>query len=189
MIKVDGHLITLEAFNRTRSNGTLSKNLRRKQNKRIRDRREKSKARGILIRGEPVMVPKTNRPFCVFGEHGDVEVPPVSMGGEIAIYVLTDPRDNTVRYVGKSNDPARRLAEHVSSDLPWLVDLKASGLAPVMRIMDRASVDEWERAEQYWITFYSTRGRLLNTEVGGRGYAHAYYKRVKWAKRKLYGKR
>lgn len=189
MIKVNGQLVTLEAFKRSHTNGTLSKNQRRKQNKRIRERAEKSKARGILIRGAPVTVPKSNRPFCVFGAQGDVELPAASMGGEIAIYVLTDPRDNTVRYVGKSNDPARRLTEHEASNLPWLAELRNAGLAPVMRIMDRASLEEWERAEQYWIAFYSRHGKLLNTEVGGRGYAHAYYKRVKWAKRKLYGKR
>ena len=189
MLKVNGQLVTMKAFKSAMVNGKLSKNQRRKQNKRIRERAEKSKARGILIRGAPVMVPKSNRPFCVFGANGDVELPAASMGGEIAIYVLTDPRDNTVRYVGKSNDPERRMSEHVASSMPWVVELRSAGLAPVMHIVDRASLEEWERAEQYWIAFYSRHGRLLNTEVGGHGYAHAYYKRVKWAKRKLRGKR
>lgn len=185
MLKVSGRLVTLEQFKSSARPRALTKNQRRKQNRRIHDRAEKSKARGILIRGAPVMVPKGNRPFCVFGANGDVELPAASMGGEIAIYVLTDPRDNTVRYVGKSNDPARRLTEHTASNLPWIVELRSAGLAPVMRVMDRASLEEWERAEQYWIAFYSRNGKLLNTEVGGRGYAHAYYKRVKWARKRL----
>jgi hypothetical protein len=188
MIKINGQLVTLADFKKFRANGKLSKNQLKKQRRRIQRRAELSKARGVLMRDAPAMVAKSSRPFCVFGEHGDVELPDSSMGGEIAIYVLTDPRDNTVRYVGKSNDPERRLTEHAKSSTPWMVELRAAGLSPVMRIVDRASLQEWERAEQYWIAFYSRHGRLLNTEVGGRGYAHAYYKRVKWAKRKLYGK-
>lgn len=188
MIKVNGQLVTLADFKSSHTNGKLSKNQLKKQRKRIRDRAEKSKARGILIRDAPATVPKSSRPFCVFGTNGDAELPKSSMGGEIAIYALTDPRDNTVRYVGKSNDPKRRLSEHIASNLPWIVELKTAGLAPMMRILDRAGFDEWDRAEQYWIAFYSRHGRLLNTEVGGRGYIHAHRKRVKWAKRKLYGK-
>lgn len=185
MLKVNGQLVTLADFKSFRANGKLSKNQRKNQRKRIRDRAEKAKARGILIRDAPATVPKSNRPFCVFGANGDSELPASSMGGEIAIYALTDPRDNTVRYVGKSNDPARRLSEHVASSMPWIAELRNLGLAPSMRIVDRASLEEWERAEQYWIAFYSRHGRLLNTEVGGRGYIHAHRKRVKWAKRKL----
>jgi predicted GIY-YIG superfamily endonuclease len=185
MIKIGGQLVTLSDFKRFRSNGALSKNQLKKQRRRIRERAEKSKARGILLRDAPATVPKSDRPFCVFGQHGDAELPAASMGGEIAIYVLIDPRDNTVRYVGKSNDPERRLAEHASSSMPWAVELRSLGLSMVMRIVDRASLQEWERAEQYWIAFYSRHGRILNTEVGGRGYANAYYKRVRWARRKL----
>jgi predicted GIY-YIG superfamily endonuclease len=113
------------------------------------------------------------------------------MGGEHAIYALIDPRDMTVRYVGKTTDPKRRLAEHTANKMsardvrPWLQELLDAGLAPVMEILDRASASEWERAEQYWIGFYVQRGRLLNVEVGGRGYLHAYRKRVRWAKQRL----
>lgn len=191
MLKVSGRLMTLESFKRKQERPKLTKKQRKRLHQRTKERRRTSKARGILAKLPPVTLERTSRPFCVFGANGDCAAPAVSLGGEHSIYALIDPRDMTVRYVGKSTDPKRRLAEHTANKMsardvgPWLQELRDAGLAPIMEILDRASAIEWERAEQYWIGFYSQRGCLLNTEVGGRGYLHAYRKRVRWAKRQL----
>jgi hypothetical protein len=189
MLKIGGRLVTFAQFKSTGPDRKLTK----KQRARQQERRQKSKARGILLRPPPVTVPKSDLPFCVFGANGDCAAPAISMGGEHHIYALIDPRDQTVRYIGKTTDPTRRLYEHTTNKSsarevkPWIAELIAAGLAPTMEVLDRASLEEWERAEQYWIGFYSLRGRLLNTEVGGRGYVYKYHKRMRWAKRRLLG--
>lgn len=133
-------------------------------------RRRRRKPRVAVVR-------RSRRPFCVFGANGDAAVG-VSLGGEHAIYVLIDPRDGTVRYVGKSVDPAARLVGHAANHggsrqkRAWIADMRRAGVEPRMEIVDWASSSEWERAEQWWVQFYSSRGSLYNVEVGGRGYLH-----------------
>jgi hypothetical protein len=94
------------------------------------------------------------------------------------IYVLIDPRTGEVRYVGKSNDPIRRLQGHLQSaraDKPWGVcrwirDLAAVGLTPGVVVIDQVSADEWEPAEVEWIAHFRSAGaRLTNTAPGGLG--------------------
>lgn len=93
------------------------------------------------------------------------------------VYILIDPRDATVRYVGKSYDPQKRLKQHLKcgwSDYnpqkaQWIQDLKIAGLEPILKILE--SFDNYwgvDEAEKKWIKFYVTRNvALLNLAAGG----------------------
>ena len=92
--------------------------------------------------------------------------------GWCAIYALHDPRNGDVRYVGKSTNPKRRLADHLYASKTaactplhfWIQDLSALGLAPEQRIilwaLDAHS-DDLEAEE------ISRTGGLLNRAPGG----------------------
>lgn len=115
--------------------------------------------------------------FAAFGANGEAPYADSPFGGDFYIYALVDPDDNTVRYVGQTTCPASRLISHMTSGEgtggkpkgEWISSLKMSGKVPRMEILTRASLHEWERAEQYWIAFYLRFGRLYNISPGGVG--------------------
>jgi hypothetical protein len=62
----------------------------------------------------------------------------------IYIYILIDPRDLCVRYVGKTNNPKERMRAHISPHVYmrhnnlkciWTKELKGMGLKPIMQIL------------------------------------------------------
>lgn len=89
------------------------------------------------------------------------------------IYSLSDPETGEIRYIGKANDPKKRLESHVwpgkSAKTPvaqWCKSLRARGLRPIMRALEE--VEDWEAAEKRWIAQYRSGGaRLLNLSAGG----------------------
>lgn len=91
------------------------------------------------------------------------------------IYELIDPRTNEVRYVGKSNNPIKRLNDHLRNKNHnnqrkkiWVNELKALGIKPIVNIIDEVSKKEWEYWEILWIQRYKTWGaNLLNIHKGG----------------------
>lgn len=91
------------------------------------------------------------------------------------IYALIDPRDQTIRYIGKSDDPHKRLLVHLreKSDTyknRWIKSLQSQGLVPELLIVEEVSRDQWGVREQYWIVYYREQGAALtNTEEGGLG--------------------
>lgn len=94
------------------------------------------------------------------------------------IYGLSDPRTpDEVRYIGKANDPQKRLSNHVSARgrhrnhrTNWLNKLAADGVYPVIKIIDRVPVGEWQLMERYWIAMYRDAGySLVNSTIGGEG--------------------
>lgn len=101
--------------------------------------------------------------WCVFGEHGEKEIvrsPDSRMG---AVYVLTDPRDNTVRYVGCTADPIGRLQQHLSHEgaglkVEWTKEMHNRGLAVRMHIIEEVSDASDGRAERKWMDFYEEYG-------------------------------
>jgi hypothetical protein len=97
------------------------------------------------------------------------------------IYGLSDPRTGEIRYVGKADDPKRRLDNHLSCALRikspshtysanWIRLLSRESLKPTMVILEWVPAVEWEHWEQWWIDFFSGCGcRLVNTCEGGLG--------------------
>lgn len=93
------------------------------------------------------------------------------------IYKLIDPETNEVRYVGKSNNPKRRLAAHYNKaryrpthKFNWIKALKDKGLKPILEVIEEVSIDLWKGREKFWIKFYKQEGHnLTNYTQGGDG--------------------
>lgn len=90
------------------------------------------------------------------------------------IYALCDPRDNAIRYVGKTDNPGRRYQMHLKSKehchrVHWIQALLKIGLKPAMTIIERIpSGQNWESRERYWIKHYRDTGcNLTNMSDGG----------------------
>src|SRR5712692_9840227 len=77
------------------------------------------------------------------------------------IYALIDPRDDTVRYVGVTQDVYFRLHRHIKDTSKpdkraWINDLEQQGLSPELEILETIEVESdidvvaLER-EKYWI--------------------------------------
>ena len=94
-----------------------------------------------------------------------------------AIYVLLDPREEGVRYVGKARRPAHRYDDHIwarTQKRPvcrWIASLWESGRTPTMAVVDWA--EDWEAAERTWIAGLRQEGHaLLNVSAGGLDMRH-----------------
>jgi hypothetical protein len=91
------------------------------------------------------------------------------------IYALIDPRTEAVRYVGKADDPQKRLHGHllcrgVGHKQSWLKNLRAAGLAPVLGVLEECAQDVWQDRERHWIAAYREAGApLTNRTAGGDG--------------------
>ena len=90
------------------------------------------------------------------------------------IYALIDPRTNEVRYVGKSDNPKRRLYEHCkrTNDSThkscWIKGLTSKKLKPIIEVVDIVPYNEWQFWEQYWVSQMKTWGfNLTNLTNGG----------------------
>ena len=85
------------------------------------------------------------------------------------IYGLVDPRDNEIRYIGRTIDPDIRLRAHCRMVDPgklktmWILELKAFQLEPEMKILEKVDRDEEEEAEKRWVRYFIKIGKpLLN---------------------------
>lgn len=90
------------------------------------------------------------------------------------IYALIDPRTGEVRYIGKANNSAKRLASHcrdakrrVTPVYVWIKELAEIGLKPDMKIVAVVTDGNWQKAERQAIAEHSKNGRLLNLAKGG----------------------
>lgn len=97
------------------------------------------------------------------------------MEGKTYIYSLNCPITEEVRYIGKSNNPTKRLNSHTSDKsknykASWIKSLKEQNLKPVLEIIDEVSNLEWEFWEQHYISLYkSWNFKLTNLTNGGDG--------------------
>jgi hypothetical protein len=95
--------------------------------------------------------------------------------GTTFIYALIDPRDNEIRYIGKTSFPKQRLQGHMSMQRSkrmknWIAELRDIGAIPVLSILETCRIDKWEEKEKHWIAHYrSVSNKLLNICSGGNG--------------------
>lgn len=93
------------------------------------------------------------------------------------IYILSDPTDNMIRYVGKTNNPQQRYKAHTNKcrdknthKRNWINTLRDKGLKPNFFIIDKVDVKEWKYWEKYYITLFTSLGaKLTNKTDGGDG--------------------
>jgi len=89
----------------------------------------------------------------------------------VAIYALTDPRTNEIRYVGSSRNPKARLSKHNSCELvnsakdSWVMELKFHG-GPRMEVIEYTTETLRTERERHWISTHASAGApLLNIKL------------------------
>jgi hypothetical protein len=92
------------------------------------------------------------------------------------IYAIHDPRDWSIRYVGKSNDPTLRLRAHVQKSRSMIrirrlmAELESVGLKLGLSILQTCSRSDWQVWERFWIaTVRDSGAELFNIGPGGNG--------------------
>lgn len=89
------------------------------------------------------------------------------------IYILSDPRDNQIRYVGKTDNPQRRFSMHLIEKDPcykrnWIKQLLSNNLQPIMTVIEEIPENQdWEEREKYWISYYRSTGHNLTNMTDG----------------------
>lgn len=92
------------------------------------------------------------------------------------VYVLVDPRDDKVYYVGCSHKPKSRLLAicpkiperlHSQKTHIWNTELRNLGKEPYLRVIQQVSPDNCEFQEQKWINYFKklNPGLLNEKEV------------------------
>ncbi len=107
------------------------------------------------------------------------------------IYVLIDPRDGDIRYVGLTIQLLKeRYKVHISTRTPkkahcasWIKHLQNAGYQPEIRLVQEVPDEHVGAAEVYWISYFRSIGcRLVNHTDGGegiQGYCHSAETRAK----------
>lgn len=96
------------------------------------------------------------------------------------IYFLRDPISNETRYVGQTDNPKRRLRDHIQSSLNensntynthksnWIRKLNNDVLNPIMEIVEICeSLEESNIKENYWIVKLTAEGKNLTNSHSG----------------------
>ena len=93
-----------------------------------------------------------------------------------SIYLLSDPRTDTPRYVGVTKDLNQRMRGHLSNRKAtthrsnWINILIALGLKPVLTVLEIVPDYQREDAERAWILGFRQSGAdLVNATDGGEG--------------------
>jgi hypothetical protein len=91
------------------------------------------------------------------------------------IYALIDPIDTSVRYIGKTVTPNKRLSEHISEcknvrhrRANWINSLLIKNIKPEMIILKICPLSEFEKYESEFIKFYKSNN-LTNSDENGQG--------------------
>jgi len=91
------------------------------------------------------------------------------------IYALCSPITNLPRYIGKTNNLAKRYDVHIHDKIKsykcsWIKSLKEQGLLPVLMIIEECKFNIWKEREIYWINYCTECGiKLTNLTKGGDG--------------------
>lgn len=94
--------------------------------------------------------------------------------GTTFIYALCEPGTRTVRYIGKANNPKRRLNDHLRTSIKennhlgrWLQSLDKK---PTLVVLSEVLGDQWKIEEKRYINSGKILGlRLTNSTDGGDG--------------------
>jgi hypothetical protein len=91
------------------------------------------------------------------------------------IYGLHDPRTLALRYIGKSDNPAQRLARQMNERAEthrchWIGELRSLGLRPIQVIIDSTPPgSDWQSVEQAYIAAARAAGDPLTNGTDGGG--------------------
>lgn len=94
----------------------------------------------------------------------------------VYIYGLFDPRNYQLRYIGKSNNPEKRLYRHImyakSNDrnhhiYNWIRQLLSENLEPSLEILEECNKQNWRDIERAWIKEAIEKGVDLTNETSG----------------------
>jgi hypothetical protein len=82
------------------------------------------------------------------------------------IYALADPCTQEVCYVGKSDNPQRRLIEHLKDTtnpdkVKWIRGLDELGYKPTLIILEEVSGEDAPAREYFWTLYYWDQGSKL----------------------------
>lgn len=96
------------------------------------------------------------------------------------VYLLQDPRDKTIRYVGVTNNPKRRLSQHKTSPAnkklkTWIDSLKSQNIEPDMLIIDEAKREDALEIEANMIWLFSKLSKKLLCNGGGTRVAYRFH--------------
>ena len=102
------------------------------------------------------------------------------------IYKLIDPVTKEIRYVGKSNNPKKRLSDHINCcqytnthKNNWISSLLSIGQKPILEIIEEVPIKEWQKYEVYWIDKLRSEGNnLTNIDIGGNGITKHRYNTI-----------
>ncbi|MEO6304821.1 MAG: GIY-YIG nuclease family protein [Bacteroidia bacterium] len=97
------------------------------------------------------------------------------------IYGLADTIDNQIKYIGKSNEPQRRLTSHInealkqklknSKKLNWIRKVLSENKKIEIIILDEVDIIEWSFWEQWWIEQFKVWGFKLKNGTKGRDFS------------------
>lgn len=102
------------------------------------------------------------------------------------IYILICPVDGLIKYVGKSNNPQKRLKDHLLDfrcmDLNkamWLRELRSKKLKPILVVVDEVDSFDWKDEEQQWCEHFKSLGFTLFNVRSRNGLTYANSKTFK----------
>ncbi len=91
------------------------------------------------------------------------------------IYALLDPRDNSIRYIGKTIHPWSRLISHIYESKThdhyrarWIRNLSAKNLKPIFQVLKICPLEEFAVHESFFIKLHKSE-RLTNSDETGSG--------------------
>lgn len=95
---------------------------------------------------------------------------------EIAyIYGLVDPRNNKIRYIGKTINPKSRMYSHFNEikyyntyKSRWIKKILSLKLKPIMKILKICPLEDFEKYEAEYIKIYKLNN-LVNSDEAGQG--------------------
>jgi hypothetical protein len=101
------------------------------------------------------------------------------------IYHLSDPRDQSVRYVGMSKDARTRYRRHLSQKdnplMPWFQELAEQGHKPFLTVIETVQgKQQAKERELHWINHYAAQGAYLENYQGNASNHSKWKERVKW---------